>query len=208
MTANRVYVVDDDRSVRAGLKRLLTATGFDVEAFESAAAFLSREHYDGPACLVLDLSMPALTGTELQARLVEADSTLPIIFLSGHAEIEDSVRAMKHGALDFLTKPVDEEVLLAAVRNALEQHRQRLGEAAELQAIRERMATLTERELEIATWVITGLLNKQIATELGIAEKTVKIHRSRVMEKMGVTSVAELVRLFAQLNISQPGPRP
>lgn len=202
MTPGLVYLVDDDPSVLKGLTRLLRSAGHSVEAFDSAEAFIARPPHPGPACIVLDLRMPMASGADLQAQLERMRSNLPIIFLSGHAEVKDSVHAMKHGALDFLTKPVDEEVLLAAVRNALEHHVDILAQAGATQSIQQRIDTLTERELETARWVISGLLNKQIAAELGIAEKTVKIHRARVMEKMGVTSVAELVRLFDQVGIS------
>lgn len=197
----KVFVVDDDASVRNALLRLLWSAGHDVESFESAEALLAREFHDGAACLVLDLRMPGISGIELQRRLAERDCRLPIIFLSGHAEVPDSVEAMKHGAVDFLTKPVDDEVLLAAIDAALKKHVGLLAEAADTQLIRQRIATLTARELETARGVIAGLLNKQIAARLGISEKTVKVHRSRVMQKIGVASVAELVRLCQLVGI-------
>lgn len=208
MTKNRVYVVDDDPSVRKGLARLLRSGGYEVEAFESAAAFLQRDDYAGPACILLDLCMPALNGRELHMQLRDAGSTLPIIFLSGHAELGDGVRAMKDGAVDFLVKPVDEEVLLSAIRTALARHGEALAEARETRAIECNVGSLTERELETARWVIAGLRNKQIAAELGIAEKTVKIHRARVMQKMGATSLPGLVRLLERVGIRPMIPKP
>lgn len=201
MTGERVYLVDDDPSVRKGLTRLLRSAGYEVEAFGSAAEFMQRPEHEGAACLILDLSMPALSGSALQAQMVDEGSTLPIVFLSGHADIEDSVRAMKLGAIDFFTKPVDEEELLAAVARALAGHRDRLAQERTTRAVQARLDTLTARELETARWLVTGKLNKQIAAELGIAEKTVKIHRARVMEKMSVSSIAELVRLLATVGI-------
>jgi FixJ family two-component response regulator len=207
MTSALVYVVDDDPSVLKGLTRLLRSAGYAVTPYDSATAFLAGEPHPGAACVVLDLRMPVVSGSDLQAQLEQMNSALPIIFLSGHAEVKDSVRAMKHGAFDFLTKPVDDEVLLSAIRKALDHHERLLAERRAIQILRQRIGTLTERELETARWVISGLLNKQIAAELGIAEKTVKIHRARVMEKMGATSVPELVRLFGQVDISPLGQR-
>jgi FixJ family two-component response regulator len=206
MEAPRVFVIDDDASVRGSLIRLLRSAGYETEAFDSAQAFLGRAPVAGVACLILDLSMPGVTGSELQERLARTAPELPIIFLSGHAGVPDSVQAMKRGAVDFLTKPVDEEVLLAAIETALERHRQCLAQNAEIKSIRQRIATLTPRELETAQWVIAGLLNKRIAAELDIAETTVKIHRSRIKEKLGVDSVAELVRLFAVAGIEPKVP--
>jgi len=190
-----IYVVDDDLSVRKGLTRLLRSTGYKVEAFGSADAFLMHERYEDVACLLLDLCMSGMNGIELQQRLEHLDDTMPIIFLSGHAGVPDSVQAMKRGAVDFLTKPIDEEVLLPAIEVALERCKNQLAKAVEMNSIKQRIETLTQRELETAQWVISGLLNKQIATQLGIAEKTVKAHRAKVMQKMGVSSVVELVRL-------------
>ncbi len=204
--APRIFLVDDDASVRKSLIRLLHAAGYETEAFESAAAFMGREPHEGLACLLLDLRMPGIDGIELQQQLRSLQPDLPIIFLSGHAGVPDSVQAMKRGAVDFLTKPVDDEVLLAAIRAALDFHRQILAEQSEKMAILGRMNTLTEREMETTQWVIAGLLNKQIAWELNITEKTVKAHRARVMEKMGVKSVAELVRLFDMLGIEPKRP--
>ena len=189
-----VYVVDDDPSVRKALARLLHSAGHTVETFSSAAEFLARERCQGVGCLVLDVRMPSLGGMELQAELAARGIDLPVVFLTGHGDIPMTVEAMKQGAVDFLTKPVDEEVLLDAVHQALLRHRAARSERLEVQALQERVASLTPRELEVLRCVITGALNKQIAARLGIAEKTVKIHRARVMEKLGVTSVAELVQ--------------
>jgi len=190
-----VFVIDDDASVRKGLTRLLRSAGYEIEAFDSADSFLARERYEGTGCIVLDLRMPVVSGIELQERLDSIDCTLPVIFLSGHAGIPDSVKAMKHGAVDFLTKPVDEDELLTAISTSLDLHRSRLVTETEVHAIRQRVDSLTARELETAQWLITGALNKQIADKLGITEKTVKVHRANIKQKMGAPSIAELVRL-------------
>lgn len=207
MEQPRVFLVDDDASVRKGLTRLLRSVGYEIEAFESAEAFLKREPYAGIACLLLDLRMPGITGSELQQRLENIDPELPVVFVSGHAGVPDSVQAMKRGAVDFLTKPVDEAVLLAAIDGALDRRRQWLASNAETRVIRQRVEMLSARELEAAQWIITGRLNKQIAVELGITEKTVKAHRARVLEKMGVTSVVELARLCAIAGVEPKSPR-
>jgi FixJ family two-component response regulator len=196
-----VFVVDDYAPVRRSISRLLRVAGFVVAAFASAEEFLAQ--YD-PAvwgCLVLDVAMPALNGLELQSILAKAGIRLPIIFLTGTANIPQSVRAMKHGASDFLTKPVNDEELLAAVRAAIEKDRARRREQAELSEIRARLATLTPREREVLDYVVAGKLNKQIAGNLGTVEQTVKVHRARIMEKMRVRSVAELVRLTQRCGI-------
>jgi len=196
-----VSVVDDDPSVRKGLARLLRSAGLTVETFGSAAEFLGRERNDSVGCIVLDVRMPGQDGMALQAYLAVRDVDLPIVFLTGHGDIPMTVEAMKNGAVDFLTKPVDEEVLLDAVRQALLRHRTAQSERLEVQVLRERVASLTPREFEVLRCVITGALNKQIAAHLGIAEKTVKIHRARVMEKLGVTSVAELVQTCQRVGV-------
>ncbi len=190
-----VFVIDDDPSVRKSLSRLLRSLGFDAETFASAETFLARAHYDGVGCIVLDVRMPGLSGMDLQEELRRADYSMPIIFITGHGNIPMSVQAMKKGAIDFLTKPFDDEQLLQAVKNAIEKDRTAKAERAQVQGIRERMDTLTPREHEIFRYVITGMLNKQIALKLDIAEKTVKVHRGRLMEKLRVDSVADLVRL-------------
>jgi len=196
-----IFVVDDDASVRKGLSRLLRTCGYRVEALESAEAFLEQEQPSGPSCLVLDLQMPRISGLELQERMGRLGYELPIIFLTGHGDIPKSVSAIKKGATNFLTKPVDDEALLSSVAEALEHHRKRLAEAAEKRAVRGQLDTLSAREFEVMQCVISGALNKQIAAHLGIAEKTVKIHRGRVMQKLNVDSVAELVRLCAMAGI-------
>ena len=196
-----IFVVDDDASMRAGLSRLLRSAGYECEAFESAQAFLRREHHTSLGCLVLDLRMPHVTGLELQERLGRLGYHLPIIFLTGHGNIPHSVEAVKRGAVNFLTKPVDEEALLASIEEALVRGRQLLAAAHERTAILQRTGTLSAREFEVMQGVIAGALNKQIAAHLGIAEKTVKIHRGQVMDKMKVDSVAELVRLCESAGI-------
>ncbi len=196
-----VFVVEDDVAVRKSLARLLRAAGLAVETSASAAEFLDRGGYQGVGCIVLDVRMPDLDGMALQAELAARQVDLPIVFLTGHGDIPMSVRAMKGGAVDFLTKPVDEEVLLCAVRQALVRHRADRTERHVVQALRERLELLTPREQEVLRWVIAGALNKQIAAELGIAEKTVKVHRGQVMRKLGVRTVAELVRTCQRLGI-------
>jgi FixJ family two-component response regulator len=191
-----VFVVDDYTPVRKSIVRLLHAAGFAVAAFASAEEFLAQYDPQKVGCLVLDLAMPALNGLELQHILVKAGSLLPIVFLTGTADIPKSVEAMKHGASDFLTKPVNDEDLLAAVRVAIQKDRDRRREQTELSEIRTRLATLTPREREVLDYVVAGKLNKQIAGDLGTVEQTIKVHRARAMQKMRVQSVAELVRLI------------
>ena len=190
-----VFLVDDDRSVLRAIGRLVRSAGWNVATFGSAQEFLDRQDPDAPGCLVLDLSMPGLNGLELQQALARAGHRLPIIFLTGHGDIPMSVRAMKSGALDFLSKPCADEELLSAIRLALSRDQQFRLERAEVRALAERFATLTPREHQVMLGVVAGQLNKQIAADLGTVEKTIKVHRARVMEKLGVTSVADLVRL-------------
>jgi RNA polymerase sigma factor (sigma-70 family) len=194
-----VYVVDDDASVRRALARLIATTGLQVETFPSAKAFLAHPVPGGPACLVLDVRLPGESGLDLQATLREAQRRLPIIFLTGHATVPASVRAMKGGALDFLQKPVDDEALLEGIQRALTRSRQTQAEEAEQAAIRRRLDTLTPREREVLDLVAAGILNKQIGERLGVAEKTVKVHRGRAMRKMAADSVASLVRALNRL---------
>src|SRR5207302_2313915 len=196
-----VFIVDDYAPVRRSISRLLHAAGFAVAAFASADEFLAQFDPQIMGCLVLDVAMPALDGLELQHILAEAGSLLPIIFLTGTADIPKSVQAMKHGASDFLTKPVNDEDLLAAVRVAIQKDRDRRREQTELSEIRTRLATLTPREREVLEYVIAGKLNKQIAGDLGTVEQTIKVHRARAMQKMRVQSVAELVRLTERCRI-------
>ena len=197
-----VFVVDDYAPGRRAVARLLRTAGFVVAVFASAEDFLAQ--YDPAAwgCLVLDLSMPHVSGLELQSILVGKGSFLPIIFLTAHGDVSTSVQAMKHGAVDFLTKPVNDEDLLAAVRVAIEKDRAIRREQAELSEIRARLGTLTPREREVLEYVVAGKLNKEIAGDLGTVEQTVKVHRAHVMQKMKVHSVAELVRLTQRTGIS------
>lgn len=196
-----VYVVDDDESVRRALVRLLKTSGHDVQAYDSAEAFAKRDPSVTFGCIVLDVRMQGMDGMTLQQQLTLESCPLPIVFLTGHGDIPMSVEAMKNGAEDFLTKPVDEDRLLAAVRRALERNRRRLTALEEETTIRQRVGQLSARELEVMRCLLTGALNKQIAAHLGIVEKTVKVHRARVFEKMGVHSVAELVRLCSQIGV-------
>ena len=199
--APTVFIVDDEAPVRKALSRLLRAAGFVVAAFASPGEFLAQHDLHKPGCLVLDLMMPGVNGIELQRALARKGSVLPIIFLTGHGDIPKSVQAMKSGALDFLTKPVNDENLLASIRVAIEKDRVARREQAELRDIRARLATLTPREREVLDHVVTGKLNKQIADDLAVVEKTIKVHRAHVMEKMKVRSVAELVRLTERSGI-------
>ena len=196
-----VFVVDDYAPGRRSITRLLRTAGFVVAAFASAQDFLAQYDPSVRGCLVLDLAMPTVSGLELQSILGERGSLLPIIFLTGTGDIPKSVQAMKQGASDFLTKPVNDEDLLAAVRVAIEKNRALHWEQAELSEIRTRLATLTPREREVLEYVVAGKLNKEIAGDLGTVEQTVKIHRARVMQKMRVRSVAELVRLMQRCGI-------
>lgn len=200
--APTVFVVDDDASVRRSLARLLKSAGYQVEMFTSALEFLTSErHRHSDACLVLDLHLPGLTGLDLQARLVELRSPLAIVFVTGHGDIPTSVRAMKGGAVDFLPKPFDDTQLLEAVARAIERTRLEQKALAELTGIQLRFATLTAREREVMAHIVTGKLNKQVADNLGTVEKTIKVHRARVFEKMQVESLAELVPLAAKLGL-------
>ena len=203
-----VYIVDDDPSVRKGLGRLLKSAGYEVEIFGSAREFLNVDpSCEGPACLVLDMKMPDLNGFDLQQKLKKMGYALPIVFITGHGDIPMSVKAMKTGAVDFLTKPFDEDDLLSAVQEALKKDIKTRETIDERQSILHKIESLTPREYEILTYVITGMLNKQIAYDLDISEKTVKVHRGRVMEKVGVDSVAQLVRMADKAGI-QPAEVP
>ena len=196
-----VFVVDDDPAVLKSLSRLLRSARLDVATFSSPREFLERHDLSTPGCIVLDVAMPGLNGLELQEALTAKGSELPIIFLTGHGDIPMSVQAMKRGALDFLTKPVHDEDLLKAVHVAIEKDRLQRQTRAEVTEIQQRLATLTPREREVMEHVISGQLNKQTAADLGTVEKTIKVHRARVMEKMQVQSLAELVRLAERAGI-------
>jgi FixJ family two-component response regulator len=199
-----VFIVDDDASVRKSLERLVRSVGLRGETFASASEFLQCADSDGPCCLVLDVRMPELSGLALQETLAAAGPRIPIIFISGHGDITVSVRAMKAGAVDFLPKPFNDQDLLEAIQQAIARDRQAREEWAVLQAIQRRVALLTPRERDVLALVTTGLLNKQIAAELGMSEKTVKAHRAQVMQKMQVSSVAQLVLLAAKVGLTAP----
>jgi len=196
-----VFVVDDDASVRRALSYLLESSGYRVETYSSAEKFLTRERFEGVGCIILDVQMPGLSGMELQEKLIRSVYSMPIIFLTGHGDIPMGVQAMKKGAVDFLTKPCDDEQLLGAIQRAIEKAREARARFEEAEEIRRRMELLTPRENEILRYVITGMLNKQIAAKLAIAEATVKIHRGRIMEKLCAESVADLVRLAEKAGI-------
>jgi FixJ family two-component response regulator len=196
-----IFIIDDDSSMRRALSYLLQSAGYKVETYSSAEKFLQRDPYDGVGCMLLDVRMPGLSGMDLQEKLMRPDYMMPIIFLTGHGELSMGVHAMKKGAVDFLTKPCDDEQLLAAVNRAVEKDMQARGSYKQKQEIRRRIELLTPRENEILRYVITGLLNKQIAATLGIAEPTVKIHRGRIMEKLRAESVADLVRMAGKAGI-------
>jgi FixJ family two-component response regulator len=196
-----VFVVDDDSSVREAIKSLISLVGLRVETFETAQEFLQSKRPDVPGCVVLDVELPGLSGLDLQRELAAHGVKLPIIFITGHGDIPTSVRAMKAGALEFLTKPFHDQDLLDAIRQALERDRAARRHSKEIAELRELFDALTSREREVMSLVVAGLLNKQIAAELGISEVTVKIHRGRVMNKMGAQSLAELVRMTERLEI-------
>jgi FixJ family two-component response regulator len=195
-----VFVVDDDVSVRESLELLLRSVGWRTETFASAQEFLERPRIVAPSCLILDVTLPDLSGLDLQKRVIDR-TDMPIIFITGHGDIPTIVRAMKAGAVEFLTKPLRDDVLLDAIRNAIDRSQVALGQEAELEAVRQRYVTLSAREREVMALVVSGLLNKQVAAELGISEITVKAHRGQVMRKMSADSLADLVRLAATLNI-------
>lgn len=198
-----VFVVDDDISVRRSLGVLIRSIGLESEAFPSAQAFLDHPLPDRPCCLVLDLRLPGPSGLDLQLALLKRSRTIPIIFISGHGDVPITARAMKGGAIDFLSKPFNDQDLLDAVQRALAKDRLARVEAAERAVIERHVATLTPRERQVMLLVVRGLLNKQIAGELGAAEKTIKIHRGRMMQKMEAGSVAELVRMTEKVGLSQ-----
>jgi len=199
-----IAIVDDDPSVRKGLSSLIRSVGLQVETFASAQEFLARPGAEAPSCLVLDLQMPGLSGLDLQKRMAEVGLEIPIVFLTGHGNIPASVQAMKAGAVEFLTKPFDEQDLLQAIQEAIERDRRTRQQHAEMRELQNRYQSLTAREQEVLQQVVSGLLNKQVAAELNITEYTVKIHRGRVMRKMHAESLADLVRMAESLGIHPP----
>jgi RNA polymerase sigma factor (sigma-70 family) len=198
-----VFVVDDDASFRRAVQRLLHSIGLSVETFASAQEFLRRETPTSPSCLVLDVRMPEVNGLQLQELLATAKRDMPIIFLSGHATVPTSVRAMKAGAVDFLQKPCDHEVLLEAIYRALHHAQQAWHDHAEQHTLYQRLEALTPREREVLALVVTGMLNKQVADALGMSEKTVKVHRGRIMQKMHAVSLVDLVRMADKVGIKR-----
>jgi FixJ family two-component response regulator len=199
-----VRVVDDDALVLKSLERLLSAAGFAVRTFPSSLDFLRQHDAAGPGCVVMDLSMPGLDGLQLQQALARGGDACPVVFITGQGDVPSSVQAMKAGAVDFLTKPFEHERLLEAVRAAIDKDRAARAQRDERSAIGARLAALTPRERQVLDQIVAGRLNKQIAADLGTAEKTVKVHRARVMDKMGVASVAALVRLVARAEPACP----
>jgi RNA polymerase sigma factor (sigma-70 family) len=196
-----VYIVDDDDSVCLALERLIRSAGYQVRIFGSAIDFLDHGLSGQPCCLILDVEMPELNGLDLQCELAARGISIPIIFLTGHGTIPMSVQAMKTGAADFLTKPCDDKELLQAVDEAIEKNKREMSEKTELDSIQKRIDSLTRREEQVFRMIITGMLNKQVAYELGISEKTVKVHRARVMEKMQADSLAQLVHLGQRVEV-------
>jgi FixJ family two-component response regulator len=203
-----VYVVDDEPSVRRALKRLIGSVGYQVELFGSAQEFLAASRPDVPSCLVLDIRLPGISGLDFQRQLPEANIHIPIIFITGHGDIPMTVRAMKAGAVEFLPKPFRDQDLLDAIHVALERDRTRRQEDAEIATLRQRLESLTPREREVLPRVVSGLLNKQIAAELGTSESTVKVHRSQLMHKMRADSLVELVRMAERIGIPQGKAQP
>jgi len=201
-----VFVVDDDPSVRASLKFLVSTVGLQVESFDSAEAFLNKKPPDGPSCLVLDVRLRGMSGLDLQRELAARDLRIPIVFITGHGDIPMSVRAMKAGAVEFLSKPFRDQDLLDAIRAALERDRARRDQEKEVTELQQRFESLTLRQREVTAMVVSGFLNKQIADELGTAENTVKVHRSRAMEKMRAKSLADLIKMIEK--VKGPSQRP
>ncbi len=201
-----VFVVDDDVSVRESLELLIRCAGWQPETFASAQEFLSRPRVLAPSCLVLDVSLPDLNGLDLQKRIAVDRSDMPIIFITGYGDVPMTVQAMKAGAVEFLTKPFGDDVLLNAIRHALERSHTALGHEAEIRALRDCHASLSRREREVMALVVSGLLNKQVGGELGISEITVKAHRGKVMRKMKADSLADLVKMDARLRLA-PAPK-
>ena len=197
-----VFVVDDDISVRESLEPLIRFAGWQPETFATAEEFLSRPRALAPSCLILDVSLPDLNGLDLQKRIADDRADMPIIFITGYGDVPMSVKAMKAGAVEFLTKPFSDEVLLSAIDSAIERSRAALGDEAETRELTDRYASLTGRERQVMTLVVTGLLNKQVGAELGISEITVKAHRGKVMTKMKAASLPDLVTIAARLRLA------
>ena len=201
MNKQTIFIIDDDPSARRGLTRLVRAAGLNTESFASANDFLNSGKVDGPGCLILDVRMPEMTGPDLQAELAKNEYSMPIIFVSAQADVPTTVRTMKKGAVNFLTKPIGGDDLLEAIHESLTKDTENRNRHIERNSIKKRIDNLTPREREVMIYVIAGMLNKQIAAELAISEETVKIHRSRVMKKLAVVSIADLVRLCEKAGI-------
>jgi FixJ family two-component response regulator len=203
-----VFVVDDDPSVGRAIKRLLGSVGLQVELFASAQEFLQAKRPDAPACLVLDIRLPGISGLDFQRELAEAGISIPIVFITAHGDIPMTVRAMKAGAVEFLTKPFRDQDLLDAIHLGLERDRERRQQEAEIAGLRTRLESLTPREREVLPLVVSGWLNKQVGAEIGTSEAAVKVHRSQLMRKMGADSLADLVRMAEKIGFSNPRTKP